>query len=199
MGIYSRPLVLVHGLWDDPRIFNKLIDSLQKYDVPFFAPHLPHRYGKTSLRTLARQLDCLIYRQFGSNVSIDLLGFSMGGVIIRIWLQELLGNLRTSRFLSVGSPHKGTLSAQFVPSMIAEGLADMKRGSELLRDLNRDFSALSTIKNSSYFCWYDLMVFPGWDAVLPLGTRYAVPVLTHKDLILHPIALDMLVKEIINV
>ncbi|MBA4733412.1 MAG: alpha/beta hydrolase, partial [Synechococcus sp.] len=100
----TRPLVLVHGLWDTPRVFHRLIQRIDQPDRPLLAPHLPHGLGVVPLRELARRLDQHILQQFGRDTAIDLLGFSMGGVIGRIWLQELGGAARTARFFSVGSP-----------------------------------------------------------------------------------------------
>ena len=37
----TRPLVLMHGLWDTPRLFHRLIQSLDQTDRPLLAPHLP--------------------------------------------------------------------------------------------------------------------------------------------------------------
>ena len=102
-----------------------------------------------------------------------------------------------NRFISVGSPHFGTLTAQIAPSSLLRGIAEMKRNSPLLKELNRDVSLLQTIECCSYFCNLDLMVFPGWQAALPLGPRYSVPVLTHKQLISHPVSLEILTQAIL--
>ncbi|MED5321139.1 MAG: alpha/beta hydrolase, partial [Cyanobacteriota bacterium] len=124
------------------------------------------------------------------------LGFSMGGVIGRIWLQELGGAQRTRRFFSVGSPQQGTFAAQMIPRPLLAGAADMKVGSRLLRDLNRQTDALAGIECSSFFCRWDLMVCPGWKAVLPLGRCEEIPVWTHQQLISHPDAIRRLCSSL---
>jgi len=192
----SRPLVLVHGLLDTPRLFSRLERRLEGQDRPVLSPHLPHRFGATPLRQLAQQLDGLIQERWGVETSIDILGFSMGGVIARIWLQELGGAKRTHRFLSVGSPQQGTLTAQCVPAWLFAGLADMKRGSPLLRSLNGNDSDLQAVECISFFCRWDLMVCPGWQAVLPIGKSTAVPVWTHQQLMSHPRSLDLLLESL---
>ena len=88
-----RPLVLVHGLWDTPHLFRRLVRLLEEHQVPLLVPHLPHRLGAVPLRTLAEQLDDHIRQRWGSDVEVDLLGFSMGGIIGRVWLQQLDGAL----------------------------------------------------------------------------------------------------------
>ena len=193
----TRPLVLVHGLWDSPRLFRPLVQLLdQRFDRPLLIPHLPHGLGVVPLRELASQLDHHIQDRFGGSQELDLLGFSMGGVIGRIWLQELNGVARVRRFFSVGSPQNGTLAALPIPRVVLAGVADMKVGSGLLRDLNRDQSVLRQTSCRSYFCTWDLLVCPGWRAVLPIGSRHRIPVWNHQQLIAHPRALVQLKHDV---
>jgi triacylglycerol lipase len=188
----TRPLVLLHGLWDTPRLFRRLEEELLRRNpgLEWFAPHLPHRLGAVPIRELAAQLAALIEARFGQTTSLDLFGFSMGGVIGRTWLQEHRGCQRTRRFVCLGSPQNGTLAAQLVPRRLLAGIADMKVGSALLRDLQRDQVLLASLECHSLFTPTDITVFPGWRAVLPLGTRRALPVFTHRQLIVHPRAVS---------
>ena len=192
----TRPLVLMHGLWDTPRLFRRLIQAIDAPEQPLLAPHLPHGLGVVPLREMARRLDRSIQERFGSEAEIDLFGFSMGGVIGRIWLQELGGAGRTRRFFSVGSPQRGTLAALPIPRFLLAGAADMKHGSDLLRTLNRDARALEGVSCCSYFCRWDLMVCPGWQAVLPVGPRVELPVWTHQQLIADPRAVNSLAADL---
>ncbi|HJL68513.1 MAG TPA: alpha/beta hydrolase, partial [Prochlorococcaceae cyanobacterium Gl_MAG_24] len=66
-----RPLVLVHGLWDTPKLFGRLVKVLEQHQVPLLIPHLPHRLGVVPLSTLANTLDALIVEQWGSEMVID--------------------------------------------------------------------------------------------------------------------------------
>ncbi|MEX0588269.1 MAG: alpha/beta fold hydrolase [Cyanobium sp.] len=192
------PLVLVHGLWDTPRIFHRLQQKLGDRRAPLLIPHLPHGLGYTSINELAQELGQLIETTFGPNTPIDLLGFSMGGLVGRTWIQLQGGHGRTRRFLSVGSPQQGTLTAQPWPRWPLASIADMKLGSPLLQRLNRNVDGLRAVECRSYYCNADLMVWPGWRAVLPVGSRQSLPVLTHKQLISHPAALDPLVAELLR-
>ena len=195
----TAPLVLVHGLWDTPRLFRRLIQTLDEPDRPLLAPHLPHRMGAVPLRRLAEDLDTHIQARFGNGTTIDLFGFSMGGVVSRIWLQECDGARRTRRFFSVGSPQHGTLAAQLIPRALVAGAADMKVGSALLRDLNRSSGVLKQLDCRSYACCWDVMVFPYWTAFLAYGERRLIDVFTHQQLISHPRALQIFRTDLLAV
>jgi len=192
----KRPIFLVHGLWNNPKLFDKLIKKIKVDDYILFRPHLPHKFGKTSLRHLARDLDSKIKELVAPEIEIDIVGFSMGGLISRLWLQNYDGFLRTKRFFSIGSPHFGTFTAQMIPSSFMPGISEMKRGSLLLSQLNNDLTSLEKVECISFFTKWDLMSFPGWQAKLPIGVNYHVPVLTHKELITNPISLDILANKI---
>ena len=191
-----RNLVLIHGLWDSPSLFNRFINLLDNDRYRILRPSLIHRFGKIPLITLAKRLDKEINEEFGSDSEIDILGFSMGGIVARIWIQQMGGSDRTGSFLSVGSPHLGTYTAQIVPKIFFEGIADMKVGSELLNDLNVNLTELKKVSCSSYFCKLDLLVFPGSNAILPVGSSYEIPVLSHKDLILNSKSLNFLKRKL---
>ena len=141
----KRPIFLIHGLWNNPKLFEKLIKKIKEDDYELYRPHLPHKYGKTSIRRLARDLDSKIEELVGPEKEIDIVGFSMGGLISRLWLQNHNGFLRTKRFFSIGTPHSGTYTAQIIPSFLMPGIAEMKRGSSLLSQLNNDLTSLETV------------------------------------------------------
>ncbi len=188
----------MHGLWNNPKLFEKLIEKIKEDDYQIYRPHLPHRFGKTSLRKLAIDLESKIEEFVGPEMDIDIVGFSMGGLISRIWLQNHNGFLRTKRFISIGTPHLGTYTAQLIPSSFMPGIAEMKRGSSLLFQLNNDLTSLKKVECISFFTKWDLMSFPGWQAKLSIGDSYHLPVLTHKELITNTTSLDVLVKKIFD-
>lgn len=192
------PLVLVHGLWDTPRLFRSLQAQLAERRGPLLIPHLPHGLGWTPLETLAGQLGTEIEAAFGPSQPLDLLGFSMGGVIARTWIQLLGGWRRTRRFTSVASPHRGTLTALPWPRRFLAGIADMKPGSPLLRRLDADLEPLRRIECCSFYCPADLTVVPGWQAVLPVGPCQPLPGLRHDRLLAEPASLEPLVRELLR-
>jgi triacylglycerol lipase len=194
----ATPLVLIHGLWDTPKVFRTLLRDLNHRRDPLLLPHLPHGLGSKPLLDLAQRLDEAIQSAFGPEQPIDLLGFSMGGVIARTWIQLLAGAPRTRRFISVASPHQGTLTAVPWPGLWLAGVADMKPGSGLLERLNADLEPLRRIDCCSFYTLTDLTVFPGWLGVLPVGRRQLLPVLRHDCLLRAPQGVQLLVAELLR-
>jgi triacylglycerol lipase len=192
------PLVLVHGLLDTPAVFNGLKRELGDQRQPLLIPALPLRLGATPVLESAEILGGHIEAAFGLAGPIDLLGFSIGGVIARTWIQLLGGHARTRRFISVGSPQQGTLTAQPWPRQLFRGLADLRWGSSLLEQLNADLETLERIECHSFYSALDLAVLPGWRAVLPVGSCTMLPVLTHPQLLRDPSAIRVLVRELLR-
>jgi triacylglycerol lipase len=185
-------------MWDTPRLFDRLKRELGPRRGPYLIPHLPHRFGLTPVEHQAELLGSHIEAAFGPEQPIDLLGFSMGGVIGRTWIQLLGGHRRTRRLISVGSPQRGTLTARPWPSWPLAGIADLKSGSPLLQRLNSNLATLQGVDCCSFYCEPDLMVMPAWRAVLPIGPGRNLPVRYHHQLMTHPAALQPLVEELLR-
>jgi len=196
--IPKPPLVLVHGLLDTPAVFARLQRELADRRPELLLPALPLRLGLTSVEEAADQLGQQIQAAYPGSTPLDLLGFSIGGVIARTWIQRRGGHRRTRRFISVGSPQQGTLTAQPWPGRLFRGLADLKRGSVLLQELNSNLDALRGVECHSFYSPLDLAVLPGWRAVLPIGSRRMLPVATHPQLLRDPAALRPLAQELLR-
>jgi triacylglycerol lipase len=191
--------VLVHGLWDTPALFNSLRRAIgDQREV--FIPHLPHGLGVVPLDDLAADLGKGIEERFGREQPLDVMGFSMGGVISRSWIQLQGGGRRVRRFTSVASPQQGTWAAQPWPSRLLASVGDMKVGSDLLKRLNADPEALAGLECCSLYCLADVMVVPGWSAVLPVGRREVLRPLNlqHHELMAHPASVAQVAQELLR-
>jgi triacylglycerol lipase len=186
------PLVLVHGLWDTPKLFRHLVAALGGERDPLLLPNLQHRFGATRMQPLAERLEAAISTAYGPSQTIDLLGFSMGGVIGRTWIQLLGGHRRTRRFLCVASPQNGTPLAQPCPSWLLGGIAELKVGSPLLRQLNSSLEDLESLDCRSFYSPTDQVVVPGRRGVLPVGSCQALPAVSHQAILWEPRSLAIL-------
>ena len=198
MIISNRPIILIHGLWNTSAIFNSLLKKLDYYDIEYYAPTLEHYFGRISIVDLAKSLDELIIKKYGNEREIDILGFSMGGIIARYWIKKFNGYRKTKRFISVGSPHHGTLTAQLVPKNFLKGISEMKINSSLLKELSDYDYLLTKIDCVSFYTRWDFMVFPGWRAKLPIGKKFNLNIYKHRNLVKNPIAIDAIVNSIIT-
>ena len=194
----NRPIILIHGLWNNSSIFNSIKLKLDYYGVEYFAPTLIQNLGTKSILKITKSLDQLILERFGLTKEIDILGFSMGGIIGRCWIKKFEGYKRTKRFFSIGSPHKGTFAAQIIPRYPFKGISELKIKSNFLKDLSKNNFLLNNIECVSFYTYWDAMVIPGFKAHLPLGKKVPLKVFNHKNLVKHPTAVNKIIKSIVN-
>ena len=192
-----NPIILIHGLWNTSSIFSFITSKLDEQGVDYFAPTLNHSFGMTSIVELTNLMDQLILEKYGLQQEIDVLGFSMGGVIGRYWINKLNGYKRTKRFITIGSPHNGTLASQLVPKYPFRGISEMKINSSLLRDLAKYDYFLNDIDCISFFTYWDLMVFPGWRANLNVGEKISLKIFKHRNLVRNPAAVERIIERLI--
>ncbi len=193
----KNPIILIHGLWNKSDIFSSITSKLDEFGIEYFAPTLKHDYGMTSIVKLTYLLNDLILEKYGLEKELDILGFSMGGIIGRYWIKKLNGYKRTRRFITVGSPHKGTLASQFVPKYPFRGISEMKINSLLLKDLSSYDYLLDDINCISFFTYWDLMVFPGWRANLNSGEKISLNIYKHRNLIRNPAAVERIIDKVL--
>ena len=78
-----NPIILIHGLWNTADIFSSITSKLDEIGIEYFSPTLKHEYGMTSIVELTNLLNKLILEKYGDEEELDILGFSMGGIIGR--------------------------------------------------------------------------------------------------------------------
>jgi len=193
-----NPIILINGLWNTSTIFSSITSKLDDIGIEYFAPTLKHSYGMTSIIDLTNILNELILEKYGLDKEIDILGFSMGGIIGRYWLQKFNGYKRTRRLISIGSPHKGTLMAQLIPKYPFRGISEMKINSKFLRELADNDFFLDDIECISFFTYWDLMVFPSWLTNLNFGEKISLKVYKHRNLVRNSFSVEKIIEKIMT-
>ena len=168
-------VVLVHGIFDDGRIFDRMRSALEDRGLVTHAIDLNPASGRTGLHPLARQLAGFI--DVIAVAKVDLVGFSMGGIVARVFMQSLGGHARVRRLVTIASPHHGTHMGHLMPF---GGGREMRRGSRFLADLNTRADTLAAHTPLSLWTPYDLMILPHSSAILGVGETVRVPVPWHR-------------------
>lgn len=165
----ERPLithaVLVHGIWESGKFsFTHLKEQLEASGVTCLTPSLRPATAHHGLMPLARQLKSEIDEAFGPDQRFLLVGFSMGGLVSRAYLQELDGSARCQTFVTISSPHHGTKTAALHPG---EGTRQMQPGSDFLKNLAKTQDVLGDLPIITYRTPMDLVIVPtcnaSWD------------------------------------
>jgi triacylglycerol lipase len=176
------PIVLVHGIFDRPHVFAALRARLEAdgRDVHAFA--LRARWGGLGIDAMAHGLRDDVAGAIGER-PVDVVGFSMGGLVTRFWAQRLDALERIRRMVLIASPHAGTRTAHVWPGPAAR---QMCPGSPFLADLNADVHRLRSARVASVWTPYDLMIVPASSAALPVGEVAQVRTKTHAGLLRDP-------------
>lgn len=182
-----RPVVVVHGIWDDARSIGPLVRGLARHGVQnVSAIELDPPWGTADLETLAEQLGGFVERarRLHAAPAVDLVGFSMGALVTRVYLQLFGGHAHARSFVSISGPHRGTLTAYALP---LSGVRQMRPGSALLRALGDDVSHLSALAVHCVVTPFDAMIVPSDSGVLR-GARsvHRLPVLLHRLMVHDP-------------
>jgi triacylglycerol lipase len=179
--------LLVHGIWDSASRLAPLKEGLSARGLTnVTALDLVPNDGRAPIPELAEQVRKAV-AAFGA-VPIDLVGFSMGALTSRFYLQRLGGRARVRRFVSIAGPQHGTLAAYGLPFA---GVRQMRPGSELIRDLQSDPDPWGDVHVHTVTTPYDLMILPSRSGELS-GSRShkSFPVKMHRWMITDARVLD---------
>ena len=184
-------VLIVHGIWDSALRIDPLASALRARgftDVHAF--DLVPNDGRARIEELAEQVareaDAICQRP--ATPQLDLVGFSMGALIARYYLQRLGGKQRVRRFVSISGPHAGTLTAYGLPFA---GVRQMRPNSALLRELQLDPDPFGSVQVHCLFTPWDLMIVPPRSSVLPgAHSVHSLPVRLHRWMLTDPRVLD---------
>ncbi|MBH8551595.1 triacylglycerol lipase [Nostocaceae cyanobacterium CENA357] len=172
-----NPVLLVHGIDDTGAVFDKMAGYLRQLGWSVYTLDLMPKNGDAGLDVLAKQVADYIATTFTPEQPLDLIGFSMGGIVSRYYVQRLGGINRVQRFITISSPHHGTVVAYASQRL---GCLQMRPNSAFMKDLNSDVVMLSSLSFTSIWTPYDLMIVPTNSSQLPIGEEVILPVALHS-------------------
>lgn len=175
----QRTVVFVHGLAANRSGFLPLRAYLRLHG---HGRQIAFDYRSAgSIERLALRLKREIDASIGGG-RIDLVAHSMGGLIARYYLQQLGGARRVDRLITLGTPHRGTHAANFIPSgLVRQLLPD----GPFIRQLNA-LPPPPELRATSLVAGRDLLVQPVDAASCPFGETVRFDELGHLELLFRP-------------
>lgn len=148
---------MVHGFADTGGLFGRMSRRLEAEGHACHAPTLHPSDGRLGIPDLSAKLAAFVEANVQPGGAMALVGFSMGSLVARHYLQELGGAPLAKAFFSIAGPHAGTVTAYLWPGLATR---QMRPGSAFLR-LQRDGAgALGGLSVFTYRTPFDLMVVP---------------------------------------
>ena len=106
-----------------------------------------------------------------------------GGLVARVYLQELGGARHVDRCITLATPHYGTYSSYWTPTALGR---QMRPESEFMARLNRQGKRAPGVRFTSLWADLDLMVLPRENAIYREGEDIPVNGIGHAGILLHP-------------
>jgi triacylglycerol lipase len=157
-------VVMVHGFADTGRLFRVLCRELAARGHSCHAPTFHPRDARLGIADLSGKLASYLRDSLAPGAPVALVGFSMGALVARHYLQALGGARSTTAFFSIAGPHEGTFNAYLFPG---PGTRQMRPGSAFLRELNSGAAALGDLPVFTYRTPLDLTVHPARTTRIP--------------------------------
>lgn len=179
----TNPVILVHGIFRTSSVFRKLSPHLEKQGFSVYTLDLKPNNATLGLDKMATRLADFVNQTFAPNQPIDLVGLSMGGLVTRYYVQRLGGIDRVQRYITISAPHHGTWLAYLLNR---RACVQMRPGSPLLNDLNREIWMLERLNFTSIWTPWDFIIIPGNSSQMPVGKDVIVPVFAHACMVINP-------------
>lgn len=173
-----KTILMVHGITDTEKVFTKMKFYLENKGYKIHTINLIPNIGTGDLKDLAQQVKEYIDKELILEEKIILLGFSMGGLVTRYYLQRLNGIEKVGKYINISAPNNGTQLAYTLP---LKGIIQMRPQSEFLQDLNSDVKEiLCKIKCLIIWTPFDMMIIPPHSSLLGVGKEIKLPIFIHK-------------------
>lgn len=190
------PVLFVHGTDDTPGAFFAMLDAFQEAGWPterLHAVRLHPNNGQMPIEVMAYQVRRAaegLRKRTGAE-RIDVVAFSQGTLSSRYWMQELGGQPRVRRFVSISGPHHGTRAAYLRED---PALVQMRPDSDFLRELNRREKPFGDTEVFSFWTPLDSTVIPADSARLPGATERTFFVPAHQLMLSAPAVISATVE-----
>lgn len=184
-------VLLVHGIFDSSNKFRYLGRRLEERGFRIVVIDLNPSNASEGLDPLAHQVAGLVEEEFG-NEPFALVGYSMGGLVCRAYLQKIVEREENIvAFATISTPHHGSLWGWLHPS---KGAREMRPGSKWMRDLNQNPDFIRALPFLSLWSPLDLMILPSWSSRTDYGKESLHWVPAHPLMLFNPGVADRLAR-----
>jgi triacylglycerol lipase len=164
-------VVMVHGFLNSGRQFRAMCRGLESRGHVCHAPTFHPRDGRFGIPDLAGRLASLLDECVPAGAPVALVGFSMGALVARHYLQALGGARSATAFFSIAAPYRGSFNAYLYPG---KATGQMRPGSSFLQVLVAGSGALGALPVYTYRTPLDLMVIPSTGSRIASAPELAV-------------------------
>ncbi len=176
-----NPVILVHGIHSNSRDMTRMARFFRSQGREVFTPDLSPNGGQATIEELGSQLADFTAAHLKRGRKFDLVGFSMGGLVSRYYVQRLGGSARVDRLITIAAPHHGTFMARLARGA---GAVEMRPGSDFLRTLAEDDAQLAQVRFTSFYTPLDLVILPAKSSRMPQARNVRVWASLHPSFIL---------------
>lgn len=173
------PVILIHGIFDTSAKMKTMAEYLQRKNMQVFCPTLSSHLGNIGIDVLATQLEEYIEQHIPKDSPFHIVGFSMGGIVARQYIQNHEGYKRVKTFISIGSPHKGSMLAF---CFNRQTCIHLRPNSSLIKQLNEHLEHLQKVECVTLWTPQDMVIVPSSHCKLGLGEEIQVKELRHGKL-----------------
>jgi triacylglycerol esterase/lipase EstA (alpha/beta hydrolase family) len=163
--------------------------------------------GTGDLHVQADRLQAAVQGALGEGAdSVDVIGYSAGGVTARLWMQAYDGGSVARRIVTLGSPQHGTdlasLASDIAPGSCPEACRQLVTDSDLVRSLNAGDETPDGPRWVSIWTTDDRVSVPPETAVLEGALDFSVQSIcpsrqvTHGELPTDPAVMAMVLAEL---
>ncbi|MCP4640347.1 MAG: alpha/beta fold hydrolase [bacterium] len=190
------PVIFIHGYMSRRGIFAPMLGYLRSRGLStLFTMHIRPRHGE--MDDFARQLVACVDRVCNTTGSskVILVGYSMGGLVARAYVERWGGASKVAKVITVGTPHHGTGIARVV---VGTNGREMRVRSEWLRELNRDENLPEGPAYVSIYSAHDNMLYPQTSAELGKAKNIRLMAMGHFTMILSREVGHLVHREVVN-